>query len=221
MKRIFIVVVLVILVGRSLPAGATSSLELGPAGGISFFNGAGKPLVGWGIKVEGLDYGSEYLPANGYLSFRTGKLISSKPNEWTFGRGGTITITGCADWNLDHDKWCGSHDYSGALLTGIFLYATLINDGNGLETLRAFFLDEINPRLAQYLGVSGTRSQRELDVSFTGDGMTSAYSIHPTRILSGSMKAAPVPEPSSLPLLGSGLAAIGILRLLRLRPRIS
>jgi hypothetical protein len=224
MKRIHIVVLSVILVASSLPARATSSLELGPAGGISRFNGAGTPLVGWGIKVEGLDNGSEYLPVKGNLSFRTGKLISSKPNEWIFGGGGTITIAGCVDWNLNWNpahKWCDSHDYSGVVLNGTFLHAILTSDRNGSKTLRAFFVDEFSSGLAQFLGASGTLSQRELDLNFTGNGMSSAYSNDPTRILSGYMKAAPVPEPSSLPMLGSGLAAIGIFRLRRLRTSTS
>jgi hypothetical protein len=221
MKRMYVVVVLLaILAGRSLPASATSNLELGPAGGLSF-NSAGTPFVGWGIKVTGLDYGYQYLPVNGYLSFRTGKLISSKGNQWTFGGGGTFAITGCMDGDLDHDKWCDKKDYSGTLLSGTFLHGMLAGGRNGSKTFRAYFLDEINPRLAQSLGTTGTLSRGMLNINFTGNGMSSAYSVHPTRILSAYMKAPALPEPSSLPLFGSGFVAIGLLCLRKLRPSTS
>lgn len=210
MKTFCATVILLILMVGSVPAGASPILDfqITPSGAI--YNVGSSPLFG-ALQITGVDYGSLYLPnlVAGRLIFKTGKLIGVKPNEWLFGGGGLINLTGCLDWNSDHDKACDNKDFRGTLLTGKFINAEVISVKPGEYTLEALLVETVSPRLARFLHMpSGGESQ--IEIGFIGKGTPGR--ITSTKITGGYIKdLSSVPEPASFILFGSGLALMGAL----------
>jgi hypothetical protein len=215
MKKNILVTILFAMTLAKIPASGSSILDLrvGTGGTISYNRkGPRTALRGKGIKITELTYGADALPVIGRMIFSTGNLTRFDSTEWLFGSGGKITVRGCVDLNLDHDTRCDKGDFKGTLLTGTFLNADVVNE-NGTKILDAQFLDQINPKLAAFLGMPATSElfQGELELDFSGRGIPPRPIWH-SKVYGGYLQPQAAPEPASIFLLGAGLVALGAAR---------
>jgi hypothetical protein len=178
-----------------------------PAGASISYAGGANPLVGVNIgedDVTGIDTplnSGVTLPCPApdcILSFTTGNLTGSDANNWFFGGGGTIDVV------FD----------STTVLSGTFNSASVAAVGGDFKVLIADFIDWKQPELLAYYGLPEVPYHGGMNLSFTapgspGDAFTS------TLVLSGDLVNTPVPEPSSILLLGTAL--LGAATLLRRR----
>jgi hypothetical protein len=224
MKKNILVIILFTLALAEIPASASSILDLhvGTGGRINYWRrwpkGPNTSLLGQGIKITELTYGANVLPVIGRMGFSTGNLTGFTSSQWSFGSGGRITVRGCVDWNLDHDTKCDKGDFNGTLLTGTFLNADVVNE-NGTKILEAQILDQINPKLAAFLGMAGTNQvyRGELEL-YIGERGIPPGPIRYGKVYGGYVTPLTVPEPASIFLLGAGLAALGAAQLKFIRP---
>ena len=221
MKKNIVVTILFAMTLAKIPASGSSILDLhvGTGGGISFWrSGPSTALRGQGIKITELTYGTDALPVLGRMIFSTGNLTSFNSTDWFFGGGGKITVIGCVDRDLDHDTKCDKGDFNGTLLTGTFLNADVVNE-NGTKILEAQILDQINPKLAAFLGMAGTNQvyRGELEL-YIGERGIPPSSIRYGKVYGGYVTPLTVPEPASIFMLGAGLVVLGAARLKFIRP---
>jgi len=214
MKKSILVAILFALAVETIPASGSSILDLdvGTGGSISYWrSGPSTALRGQGIKITELTYGADALPVLGRMIFSTGNLTSFNSTDWFFGGGGKITVIGCVDRDLDTK--CDKGDIRGTLLTGTISNAHVFNE-NGTKILEAQFLDQINPELAAFLGMSAISQlyHGELELAFSGR-VTPPHSIWHTQVYGGYIKPLAIPEPASIFLLGAGFAALAAIRL--------
>jgi hypothetical protein len=189
-----------------------------PGGTISY-DGEGGPLVGQGVpilSIAGLSTPANSWPAtgtltvvDGQLNFATGELVESRPSfGYEFGAGGYFTITGAV-------PDLGVTDSSTVLVEGVFTGALY---GAAQPSPAQFLLftrgtDVKNDLVMSYFGlVPGT------PMSFGGGILTEPvvggldggpFSVGALNVDIPNQPA-PVPEPATLLLLGSGLSVAAI-----------
>ena len=190
-----------------------------PTSGTISYGGGSGALIGSSIEVDNVVGLS--TPANAnvtsicvscVLNFTSGAETTAGgptgPNNgwWSFGSGGTITITGGVQLQSGTDISLGS-----TLLTGSFTSA-FVQDlgGQGFKVTFGSFSDTKNADLLSYYGLTpGTPFQGALTLLFgsTNGGIGSAFTS--TSVFSGNVVNAPaVPVPAAVWLFGSGAAAL-------------
>ena len=194
-----------------------------PTSGTITYGGSGGALVGSNIEVDNVVGLS--TPANANvtalclscaLNFTTGGLTNaggpggSNNGWWSFGSGGTITITGGVQLQGGTDIALGS-----TLLNGSFNSAFVQDLGvQGFKVTFGTFNDTKNDTLLSYFGLTpGMPFQGALTLLFgsTNPGVGGAFNS--TSVFSGNVVNSPVPLPAAAMLFGSGLLGLaGALR---------
>jgi PEP-CTERM motif len=204
------VIIFIVLSGPAV-AGPIVDFSSAAGGGTISYAGSGD-LVGTDIAIDlvtGIStsqHTGNHTVIQGLLNFTTGDLVGFSNGVYTFGGGGTFTITG------------GVPDASIAngttLLTGQLANASVNVGSSSVYLFIGNGVDTLDPALAAYLGMSGgsfTLDQVSIHIDPT-EGCHScgastsfiggAYSVH---VPDGPVPTA-TPEPGTLLLLGSGLA---------------
>ena len=210
------------------PAAMAVSLDFNigaPTVGTVSYAGDSAALIGTGIEVDNVVGLS--TPANsnvtGFclscaLNFNTGALISvggpppsgSNNGWWSFGSGGSVTITGGVDFQgTTTDIALGS-----TLLTGSFNSAFVQDLGTqGFKVTFGTFSDTKHPDLLAYYGLTtGTPFQGAFTLLFASPnpgvgGAFTSTSIFSSNVVN-TVDVAPVPLPAAFLLFGSGLAGV-------------
>ena len=191
-----------------------------PTSGTVTYAGGGGALAGSNIEVDNVVGLS--TPANAnvtsvcfscLLNFNSGTLTGSGPQNggwWSFGSGGTISITGGVQLQGGTDISLGS-----TLLTGNFNNAFVQDLGNQFKVTFGSFSDTKHADLLSYYGLPLGPYNGALTFLFaaTDNGVGSAFTS--TSVFSGNVvnSPAPVPLPAAAWLFGSALAGLaGVLR---------
>jgi hypothetical protein len=186
---------------------------------VSFDGVNSDPLIGSNISVAYLlgnetpsNSNTQIALQNAVLNFSTGAFVSLTGNTWTFGPGGTISVTGGSS--------IMGISPSSTLLTGSFNQATVTNLGSGMyqfDIAGGTFSDTKNNLIYSYLGLPlNTVCFGGLNLSFTPNINTTGDAIQSVNVLSGDIYNTPTPTtpiPAAAWLFGSGL--MGLLGLKR------
>jgi hypothetical protein len=205
-------------------AQAAPMLDFGiiaPTPGSVSYDGSGGPLVGANIEVDmvvGLG-----TPLNNHvarvcdrctLSFTTGAFATSTSTSWSFGPGGSITLTGGMDLSGNGNAGdVGDIPLGTTLLSGTFIESPVVLAvGGGFKVAGAVFVDRKDTRLLDLYGLRP-------DVLYSGGFNFSfmAPGVPPSGfsggvVLSGDIVNQPVGIPSSILLFGSGLIGLFVSR---------
>jgi hypothetical protein len=136
------------------------------------------------------------------LNFTTGNISGTNSNQWLFGSGGTITLTGAVP--------AAGADYT--LFTGTWQNASVTYIGGSFKIAGGIFSSSVNNELANYFGLPGGSGwDGALNLSFLAYGYPgstfSSYALGSgDAMVSTDRPPVAVPEPMSLLLVGAGLA---------------
>jgi hypothetical protein len=212
MRRVKITTLVIALLA-AIPLWAGSIDVIVGSGGTINVDHKPHPIQGRMIDVTTLGIGSDILPVlMGTMTFETGAETSHQGDDYTFGAGGGLKVTGCVDLGNDKAKKCDKKDFSGVLLTAKFLNAEIVEQG-GKFYLEAEVLEQINPRLAALLKLTKTTYLAKLDLELIQDGHNKW--VFRESVSSGSLMT--MPEPSSIALLGIPLLSLAGLYRFRAR----
>ena len=196
-----------------------------PTSGTISYAGGSNALIGSNIEVDNVV--GLLTPANAnvtslcvscVLNFTSGSEMNSGGSNsnnngwWSFGSGGTITITGGVQLQGGTDIGLGS-----TLLTGSFNSA-FVQDlgGPGFKVTFGSFSDTKNANLLSYYGLTpGAPFQGALTLLFASQNPGVGGGFISTSVFSGNVVNAPaaVPLPAAAVLFGSGLLGLaGALR---------
>ena len=191
-----------------------------PTSGTITYGGGGGALIGNNIEVDNVVGLS--TPANAnvtsvclscLLNFNSGTLTGSGPQNggwWSFGSGGTISITGGVQLQGGTDIPLGT-----TLLTGSFNNAFVQDLGTQFKVTFGSFTDTKNADLLSYYGLPLGSYNGALTLLFAAPDNGAGSAFTSTSIFSGNVVNAPaaVPLPAAAWLFGSGLIGFaGVLR---------
>lgn len=192
-----------------------------PTSGTISYNGTGGELVGTNIEVDNVvglatptNANVTSLCLSCVLNFTSGLETSAGgPNSnnngwWSFGSGGTISITGGVQLQGGTDIPLGS-----TLLSGTFNSAFVQDLGSQFKVTFGSFSDTKHADLLSYYGVDPSPFSGALTLLFgsVNGGVGSAFTS--TSVFGGSVvntpsPTAPVPVPAAVWLFGSGVVAL-------------
>lgn len=194
-----------------------------PTSGTISYDGTGNGLIGANIEVDnvvGLD-----TPANAnvtslcvscVLNFTSGSLSNaggpppsgSNNGWWSFGSGGSISITGGVQLQGSTDIPVGT-----TLMSGTFNDAFVQDLGTQFRVTFGSFSDTKHADLLSYYGLTPGPFSGALTLLFgsVNGGVGSAFtstSVFSGNVVNAPSPVAPVPVPAAVWLFGSGLASL-------------
>lgn len=197
-----------------------------PTSGAVSYAGSGGALTGINIEVDNVvglstpaNANVTSLCLNCVLNFTSGNLTGaggpppSGNNQgwWSFGSGGSITITGGVQLQGGTDIPLGS-----PLLSGAFNNAFVQDLGSQFKVTFGSFTDTKHADLLAYYGLTPSPFEGALTLLFgsTNTGVGGAFTS--TSVFSGNVVNAPVPLPGAALLFAGGLIGISAARVRRL-----